>query len=82
MGGNSVGEPEQCSPPVCPFFQRFNDGKAGATFKRYVKLLKLVTKNIYFSVADAHAFIFFNFPFRLPLQRSSPSSVINLYTGF
>ena len=33
-----MGEPEQCLPPVWPSCQRVNDGKARATFTRYVKI--------------------------------------------
>ncbi len=35
-----MGEPEQWSPPVWPSFQRVNNGKARATFTRYVKYVQ------------------------------------------
>ncbi len=37
---NLMGEPEQCSPPVWPSSQRVNDGKARATFTRYIKYVQ------------------------------------------
>ncbi len=47
-----MGEPEQCSPPVWPSCQRVNDGKARATFTRYVKY---VQSSQYHSISEAWA---------------------------